>query len=148
MGFLDKLKQQATDITTTVVEETQETAKMGQLQMQLRNLRGEEKDALEALGRAYHRLHSENRTDDTAELSGHVAAVNDVRSRITQKEAEIAEVRDTEAPSDGSTVESSAEEVVDASGTATAASPSGSASTGTAGESPTTPGSGSGAAEA
>ena len=30
MGFLDKIKQQATDVATTVVEKTQETAKSGQ----------------------------------------------------------------------------------------------------------------------
>ncbi len=46
MGLLDKVKQQATGIASTVVEKTQETAKTGQLQMQLRNLKGEERDAL------------------------------------------------------------------------------------------------------
>jgi len=51
MGFLDKLKQQATDVASTVAEKTQETAKVGQLQVQLRNLRGEERDALNEFGR-------------------------------------------------------------------------------------------------
>ena len=45
MGFLDKIKQQATDVATVVVEKTTDTAKTGQLQMQLRSLKGEEKEA-------------------------------------------------------------------------------------------------------
>ena len=46
MGFLDKIKQQATDVASTVVEKTQETAKTGQLQIQLRSLKNDERDAL------------------------------------------------------------------------------------------------------
>ena len=52
MGFLDNIKQQATDLATTVVEKTSDTAKTGQLQMQLRSLKGEEKEALADLGAA------------------------------------------------------------------------------------------------
>ena len=57
MGFLDKLKQQATDVASTVAEKTQEMAKVGQLQMQLRNLKGEEKDALAEFGRQAYGLY-------------------------------------------------------------------------------------------
>jgi hypothetical protein len=114
MGFLDKIKQQATDVASTVVEKTQETAKTGQLQMQLRNLRNEEKEAFEALGRAAHRLHRESRLgEDSSELDAAAGAVADVQSRISDKEAEIAAVKEEEAPAGGDTVESSAEEVVD-----------------------------------
>ena len=114
MGFLDKIKQQATDVASTVVEKTQETAKTGQLQMQLRNLRNEEKEAFEALGRAAHRLHRESRLgEDSSELDAAAGAVADVQSRISDKEAEIAAVKEEEAPASGDTVESSAEEVVD-----------------------------------
>jgi hypothetical protein len=95
MGFLDKIKQQATDVATTVVEKTQETAKTGQLQMQLRNLRNEEKEAFEALGRAAFTLHQEGRLgEEAADLDAAVAAVKDVQSRIAEKEAEIAAVKD------------------------------------------------------
>jgi hypothetical protein len=139
MGFLDKLKQQATDVASTVVEKTQETAKVGQLQMQLRNLRNEEKEAFEALGRAAHRLHGESRLgSEAAELDPAVTAVDDVQTRITQKEAEIAQVREDEAGmAGGDTVESSAEEVVDASATSTGTS--GTETTGTTGTTGTGP---------
>jgi hypothetical protein len=112
MGFLDKIKQQATDVASTVVEKTQETAKTGQLQMQLRSLKSEEKDALADLGVALMAL-----GDVPTGLSDQAAAVREVRERIAAKEAEIAEVResdDTPAASAGETVESDAEEVVEA----------------------------------
>jgi hypothetical protein len=112
MGFLDKIKQQATDVASTVVEKTQETAKTGQLQMQLRSLKGEEKEALSDLGVALMAL-----GDIPAALDGQAAAVRSARERIAAKEAEIAEVRESDdAPSTatGETVESDAEEVVEA----------------------------------
>ena len=112
MSFLDKIKQQATDVATTVVDKTQETAKTGQIQIQLRNLKSEEKDALVALGRETHRLHQEGQLDgakaaDT--LDSLAASVNDVRSRIAAKEDEIA-AKTGDEPT-GETVESEAEEV-------------------------------------
>ena len=67
MGFLDKIKQQATDVASTVAEKTQETAKAGQLQMQLRGLKGEEKDAYADFGRQAYGLH---RDGALAERSG------------------------------------------------------------------------------
>ena len=93
MSFLDKIKQQATDVATTVVDKTQETAKTGQAQIQLRNLKSEEKDALVALGRETHRLYQEGQLEgakaaDT--LDSLVGSVNDVRSRISAKEEEMA----------------------------------------------------------
>jgi hypothetical protein len=113
MGFLDKIKQQATDVATTVVDKTQETAKTGQIQIQLRNLKSEEKDALTALGRETHRLYQEGKLGEAAAvdtLDSLVAAVNDVRSRISAKEEELA-AKGGEEPA-GDTVESDAEEVV------------------------------------
>ena len=112
MSFLDKIKQQATDVATTVVDKTQETAKTGQAQIQLRNLKSEEKDALVALGRETHRLHQEGKlagakAADT--LDSLVASVNDVRTRISAKEDELTSKSTDEAP--GETVESEAEEV-------------------------------------
>ncbi|MFI5049776.1 MAG: hypothetical protein ACHQEA_07930 [Gaiellales bacterium] len=112
MSFLDKIKQQATDVATTVVDKTQETAKTGQIQIQLRNLKSEEKDALVALGRETYRLHQEGQLDgakaaDT--LDSLAASVNDVRSRIAAKEDEIA-AKTGDEPT-GETVESEAEEV-------------------------------------
>jgi hypothetical protein len=112
MGFLDKIKQQATDVASTVVEKTQETAKTGQLQMQLRSLKSEEKEALADLGVALMAL-----GDIPSALSEQSAAVRSARERIAAKEAEIAEVREgDDAPSatTGETVESDAEEVVEA----------------------------------
>ena len=122
MGFLDKIKQQATDVATSVVEKTQETAKTGQLQMQLRNLKSEEKDSLADLGAAMMAL-----GETPVSLSDQADRVRQVRLRIAEKEAEIAEVREADAedsaeapatPAD--TVESDAEEVVEAPPTATA----------------------------
>ena len=112
MSFLDKIKQQATDVATTVVDKTQETAKTGQAQIQLRNLKSEEKDALVALGRETHRLYQEGQLEgakaaDT--LDSLVGSVNDVRSRISAKEEEMA-AKSGDEPS-GETVDSEAEEV-------------------------------------
>jgi hypothetical protein len=112
MSFLDKIKQQATDAATTVVDKTEEIAKTGQIQIQLRNLKSEEKDALVALGREAHRLHQEGRLAETSAadtLDSLVASVNDVRSRIAAKEHELASKTGDEP--DGDTVESEAEEV-------------------------------------
>jgi hypothetical protein len=115
MSFLDKIKQQATDVASTVVEKTQDTAKTGQLQMQLRSLKGEEKDALADLGAAMIAL------GETPEsLADQVAKVTDTREKIAAKEQEIAERRaddesGAEAAADpANTVESDAEEVADA----------------------------------
>ena len=115
MGFLDKIKQQATDVASTVVETTKETATSGKLQMHLRTLRSEEKEAFEALGREVHRLHGEGRLEDETgqTLAPQIAAVGDVQGRITAKEAELAEVKDEEPPADGATVEGEAEEIVE-----------------------------------
>jgi len=110
MGFLDKLKQQATDVASTVVEKTQETAKTGQLQIQLRNLKAEEKEALADLGAGLMAL-----GDVPAGLSDQAARVREVREKIAAKEGEIAEVRETDdepaATTAGDTVESDAVEV-------------------------------------
>jgi hypothetical protein len=117
MGFLDKIKQQATDVASTVVEKTQETAKTGQLQMQLRSLKNEEKDALADLGAAMMAL-----GETPASLSDQADRVRQIRLRIAEKETEISEVREAdEEPSSSAppstpadTVESDAEEVVEA----------------------------------
>jgi hypothetical protein len=125
MGFLDKLKQQASDVASTVAEKTQETAKVGQLQVQLRNLRGEERDALNEFGREAYNLHEANAlAERSGELAGAAAKIADIRAQIAAKEQEIAAVRsdgtgDAETPA-GETVESSAEEVAEP---ATAAEP-------------------------
>jgi septal ring factor EnvC (AmiA/AmiB activator) len=109
MGFLDKLKQQATDVASTVVEKTQETAKTGQLQIQLRNLKSEEKEALSDLGAGLMAL-----GDVPASLSDQAARVREVREKIAAKEAEVADLKegdDEPAASAGDTVESDAVEV-------------------------------------
>ena len=110
MGFLDKIKQQATDVATTVVEKTQETAKSGQYQMHLRGLKNEEKEALADLGVALMAL-----GEIPPALTEQADAVRDVRERIAAKEAEIADVRESDAPAADATetVESDAEEVVE-----------------------------------
>jgi len=122
MGFLDKIKQQATDVATTVVEKTQETAKTGQLQMQLRSLKNEEKDALADLGAAMMAL-----GETPSSLSDQADRVRQVRLRIAEKESAIADVREAEEESStpppatpADTVESDAEEVVEAPPTAAA----------------------------
>jgi len=110
MGFLDKIKQQATDVATTVVEKTTDTAKTGQLQMQLRSLKGEEKEALADLGAAMIAL-----GETPTSLADQTTKVHELRDRISEKEQEIADVRAEGAAADASseTVESEAEEVAD-----------------------------------
>ena len=111
MGFLDNLKQQATDLATTVVEKTTDTAKTGQLQMQLRSLKGEEKEALADLGAAMIAL-----GETPTSLADHTTKVHELRDRISAKEQEIADVRQAEggaADTSSETVESEAEEVAD-----------------------------------
>ncbi len=116
MGFLDKIKQQATEVASTVAEKTQETAKLGQLQMQLKGLEKDEREALAEFGRAAYALHSQGAlAERSGELAGAGAKVADVQKQIADKETEIAEVKgagDDDAPS--ATVESDAEEVVEA----------------------------------
>jgi cell division protein FtsB len=109
MGFLDKIKQQATDVASQVAEKTQETAKVGQLHMQLRSLKGEEKDALADFGRQAYGLHREGALSErSGELASGAARIADLQSQIAAKEQEIADVKGA----DGSdTVEGSAEEV-------------------------------------
>jgi uncharacterized protein involved in exopolysaccharide biosynthesis len=116
MGFLDKLTQQATAVAGSVAEKTQEVAKTGQLQVQLRNLNGEERDAVAEFGREAFNLYQANAlAERSGELAGAAAKIADLREQIAAKEADIAAVK-----SDGSgdaaasdTVESSAEEVAD-----------------------------------
>ncbi len=118
MGFLDKLKQEATAVAGTVAEKTQEVAKTGQLQVQLRNLNGEERDALTEFGREAFNLYQANAlAERSGELAGAAAKISDLREQIAAKEAEIAAVKSdadggSTAPSD--TVESTASEVADA----------------------------------
>ena|SRR5436309_2068319 len=113
MGFLDKIKQQATDVASTVVEKTQETAKTGQLQIQLRGLKNDERESLAELGAAMMAL-----GEVPASLSDQAAKVRELRDRIAAKEQEIADVREGEeaAPTAAAseTVESDAEEVAEA----------------------------------
>jgi chromosome segregation ATPase len=115
MGFFDKIKQQATDVATTVVEKTTDTAKTGQLQMQLRSLKGEEKEALADLGAAMIAL-----GETPNSLADQTTKVHELRDRIAEKEQEIADVRaeSTAADASSETVESEAEEVVDTPPTA------------------------------
>jgi hypothetical protein len=119
MGFLDKIKQQATDVASTVVEKTQETAKTGQLQIQLRGLKNDEREALADLGAAMLAL-----GDVPPSLSEQATRVRDLREKIGAKEQEIADVRESEAEAAAApaasaetaseTVESDAEEVAEA----------------------------------
>jgi hypothetical protein len=113
VGFLDKLKQQATEVASTVAEKTQETAKVGQLQVQLRTLRNEEREALADFGRAAYALHEEGAlAERSGELAGAAAKIADVRRQLADKETEIAEVRGSSSEAgESGTVESSAEEV-------------------------------------
>ena len=117
MGLLDKVKQQATGIASTVVEKTQETAKTGQLQMQLRNLKGELKDAQADLGKELHRLH---KTGELGEVPPSVQPLldksNDLEQKVSDKESEIAAASKSEADGSaaaGETVDGTAEEVPD-----------------------------------
>jgi hypothetical protein len=117
MGFLDKLTQQAGDVATSVAEKTQEVAKTGQLHIQLRNLNGEERDALVEFGREAFNLHQAGAlAERSGELAGAAAKITDIRAQIAAKEDEIAAVKSDgsagDAPS-SDTVESSAEEVAD-----------------------------------
>ncbi len=135
MGFLDKLKQDTTAAVSTVAEKTQEIAKSGQLQIQLRNLRGDERDALVEFGReAYTLLEANALAERSGELAGAAAKLADIRDQILEKEHEIAAARsrdldgddddgggDTPAPE---TVEGSAEEVPDPSAAEPAAATS------------------------
>jgi hypothetical protein len=109
MGFLDKIKQQATDVASTVAEKTQETAKVGQMQMQLRSLKGEEKEAFADFGRQAYGLHRDGAlAERSGELASGAARISDLESQIAAKEQEMADVKGH----DGSeTVEGSAEEV-------------------------------------
>jgi hypothetical protein len=118
MGFLDKLTQQASGVASTVAEKTQEVAKVGQLQVQLRNLNGEERDALLEFGREAFNLHQAKALPErSGELAGPAAKIVDIRAQIAAKEQEIAAVKSdgsVDAAPAGETVESSAEEVPDA----------------------------------
>jgi hypothetical protein len=108
MGFLDKIKQQATDVASTVAEKTQETAKTGQLQMQLRSLKGEEKEAFADFGRQAYGLHRDGAlAERSGELASGAARIADLQSQVAAKEQEIADVKGDESD----TVEGSAEEV-------------------------------------
>ena len=115
MEFLDKLKVQAMDVATTVAERTQETAKTGQLQMQLRTLKGEEKDALTEFGRSAYGLYAQNGlAERSGELAGAAAKIAELRRQVDEKVAEIAELKgdsDEDADSDDP-VETDAEERV------------------------------------
>jgi hypothetical protein len=118
MGFLDKLTQQATDVASTVAEKTKETAKLGQLQVQLRNLRGEERDALAEFGREAHNLYQAGALSErSGELAGAAAKIGDLRTQVAAKEDEIASMKAADGGSgDGAasdTVEGSAEEVAE-----------------------------------
>ena len=118
MGFLDKLTQQASEVATSVAVKTQEVAKTGQLQVQLRNLNGEERDALVEFGREAFNLHQANAlAERSGELAGAAAKIADIRAQIAAKEEEIAAVKSDGLSDDApasDTVESSAEEVAEA----------------------------------
>jgi hypothetical protein len=119
MGFLDKLTQQASDVASTVAEKTQEVAKAGQLHVQLRNLHGEERDALVEFGREAFNLHeAQALAERSGELAGPAARIVDIRAQIAAKEQEIAAGKSDGSADDAvpasDTVESSAEEVADA----------------------------------
>jgi hypothetical protein len=114
VSFFDKLKQQAADVASTVADKTQETAKVGQLQVQLRSLKSEERDAVGEFGRAAYALHEQNAlAERSGELAGAAAKIADVRRQITEKEAEIASTKGEAGSDESEDVESSAEEVPD-----------------------------------
>ena len=121
MGFLDKLKQQATDVASTVAEKTQETAKVGQLQMQLRSLKGEEKDALTEFGRQAYGLSSRRTRWPSARASwrGAAAKIADLRRRSRPRSRRSPTPRATRRRRRH--VESSAEEVAEPAAAAAAA---------------------------
>ena len=112
MGFLDKIKQQATDVATTVVEKTQDTAKTGQLQMQLRSLKSEEKDALADLGAAMMALGDtpDSLADQTSKCTS-CARRSPSRSRRSRT---CVRAEGAAADESADTVESDAEEVAEA----------------------------------
>src|SRR6185312_17059913 len=117
MGFLDKLTQQASEVASSVAVKTQEVAKTGQLQVQLRNLNGEERDALVEFGREAFNLHQANAlAERSGELAGAAAKITDIRAQVAAKEQEVADLKsngsDDAAPS-SDTVESSAEEAAE-----------------------------------
>jgi hypothetical protein len=117
MSFFDKLKQQASDVASTVAEKTQETARYGQLKVQLRTLEGEEKDALAEYGRQAYALHEQGAlAERSGELAAASAKIADLRSQIAAKQAEITAVKGDEGD-DGAaasdTVDGNAEEVAD-----------------------------------
>ena len=126
MEFLDKLTQQASEVVSSVAVKTQEVAKTDQLHVQLRNLHGEERDALVEFGREAFSLHQANAlAERSGELAGAAAKIADIRAQIAAKEQEIAAVKSDGSAGDASssdTVESSAEEVAD---TPTAGPPNG-----------------------
>ena len=94
MGFLDKLMQEASDVASTVAEKTQEVARSGQLQVQLRNLHGDERDALNEFGREAYSLYEANAlAERSGELAGAAAKIADLRAQIAAKEQEIAAVK-------------------------------------------------------
>src|SRR5207248_11756774 len=106
VGFFDKLKQQATEVASTVAEKTQETARIGQLHAQLRGLRGEEKEALTEFGRSAHALHESGElATRSGELDSGAARIADVRRQITAKEAASAEMRGTDGATAGESFE-------------------------------------------
>jgi hypothetical protein len=114
MGFLDKLKQDASSVAASVAEKTQEVAKSGQLQVQLRNLNGEERDAIGEFGREAYNLYEANAlAERSGELAGAATKIADLRTQIAAKEHEIAAVKNAGGAdaTASDTVESSAEEV-------------------------------------
>lgn len=114
MGLLDRVKQQVTDVASTVAEKTQETAKVGQLQVQLRNLRNEERDAFAEFGREAYRLQQAGMlAEGSTDLTASSTRIADVQARIVEKEGEISGARGTDGGDPEGTVESSAIEVDD-----------------------------------
>ena len=110
MGFLDKSSSRRRTWRPRRREDHRH-GQDGQLQMQLRSLKGEEKEALADLGAAMIAL---GETPDS--LADQTAKVHELRDKVSAKEQEIADVRQAEgAAADGSaeTVESEAEEVAD-----------------------------------
>jgi hypothetical protein len=86
--------------------------------VQLRNLNGEERDALVEFGREAFNLHQAGAlAERSGELAGPAAKIVDIRAQIAAKEQEIAAVKSDGSSDDGAaasdTVESSAEEVAD-----------------------------------
>jgi len=85
--------------------------------VQLRNLNGEERDALVEFGREAFNLHQANAlAERSGELAGAAAKITDIRAQIAAKEQEIAAVKSDGLADDApasDTVESSAEEVAD-----------------------------------